>query len=195
MTPYLHLDIPFNIKLDWKKTIKNLDIPQNILDHGCKLLEDETRNFLSSFNINLLSSANYWSWKYLPGSIYNYYHIDYPIDKPNNGNHQHVALNFLLDGDAGETQWVDFDKCVKINTKVNSIYGAPETNFISKKEPDYTTSLIPKKVMLTRVDLPHRVSRATQINTRWTYRIMLLKDDHFLTWDEASLMFSKYSIS
>ena len=192
MNPYLHIDIPFNVKTEWKNSVNNFDIAQNISDLGCSLLENETRSFLSDMGINL-NIANYWSWRNLSGLSYPY-HIDYEIDKSNNGNHTHAVLNFLLQGDPGKTQWTDFDKCIKINTKFNPITRASETNFISKEEPKYTTSLIPKKVMLTRVDIPHRVFRPNQINTRWTYRIILKKSDHNLTWDEATSMFSKYSI-
>jgi hypothetical protein len=194
MNPYIHLDIPFNIKTEWKNSVNNFDIAQNIFDNGCSLIENETRDFLSVMGINL-NLANYWSWKYLNvKSLHHFYHIDYDFNKPNNVNHAHAALNFLLEGDPGETQWTDFDKLIKINARFNPVTGGTETNFISKEEPKYITSIIPKKVMLTRVDIPHRVSRPKQINTRWTYRIILKIDDHFLTWDEANSIFSKFSI-
>jgi hypothetical protein len=195
MRPYLHIDIPFKIKTEWKNSVNKFDISKHILDHGCSLLENETRDFLSGTGINL-NIADYWSWKYLTESIYNFYHIDYDIDKPNDENHAQVALNFLLEGDPGETQWTDLDKCLKINSMVNynPIFGTIQTNFISKEEPIHITSLIPKKVMLNRIDIPHRVCRDKQINTRWTYRIILKIGDHYVTWDEAKSMFSKYSI-
>ena len=154
-----------------------------------ELLEDDTLQFLADNGLEALS-ANIWSW--LPGS-YPIWHIDQ--QKPNDPI---VAINFLLEGDAGRTGWIGFDKVRRLTEdSVDPEYGTPDQRFISLHMPDFSSSIRMGVPMMIRTDIPHKVSRDKNSSIRWTARIFLRKigENAPIQWDEAERILGKYKLS
>lgn len=187
MKPFIHLDIPYGIK-PWKHHFDRFDIKQNLNLQPSELLEDTTLQFLNSNGLKA-KFANIWSW--LPGT-YPIWHID-----QQDARHSIVAINYLLEGDAGQTEWIGFEKTKQIrNDSIDSVYGTLDQRFISINKADFTESIRPGTPMMIRTDIPHRVIRAENSNIRWTARIFIqrLDSDLPLQWDEAVKILGQYEV-
>ena len=177
--PFRHLNIPFNVKPAWK-SIVGYDTradKQNFWVKPRLVLDSQTLEFLMNANIKFYG-CNVWSW--LPSRSVPVWHTDTGFS---------VAINYLLDGEAGRTEWIDHSKVVKLKDMIDPEYGTGDTRYNSSKSPDFSESIRLGHPMLIRNDIPHRVNRMGSTSIRWTLRLLLWGN-----WEEALEKLDKYSV-
>ena len=188
--PFHHLNIPYGVSDAWRKSITDFQSKQMILDNDILLLDPKAKEFLASVDL-FPYSANFWSWLNRPPYVW---HIDCP---PGTGNC--VAINYLLCGPPGATEWIDESLVKYVGSVDDSRFDTPflRYNNVQNHPADFSVSIRPGIPMLIRSDIPHRVNSHQQVGTRWTYRIFLrrMSDPHkILSWDTVEELLSPYFI-
>ena len=185
--PFLHLNIPFQVKNSWKDLFPNLTEKQYVDVNPRDYLEVETIKFFDDLGLEPYI-ANIWSWlKLSPAS----WHIDQREE-----GEPVIAINFLLMGDAGKTEWTSFNKVKRIEAGEDPVYGTKDVRFLGSNVPEFSASIKPGYPMLIRNDIPHRVNRQGQEEVRWTIRLFIKKKDSdiHLSWDEAVEIFKDFEM-
>jgi hypothetical protein len=171
--PYRFLQLNTEPLINGYAEGRNFSETFTFTDWGCALLKPEIIEFFTSRQL-IPSVGNLWSRP--PDKVPKYYHTDrVKIEgKPN----IEVAINWLLAGEPGLTQW----SYAAIDHKLVS-NGLPPSKIPSdwydrNIPPEFTTVLT--KPMLTRINIPHVVNTLGTSTFRVSYSLRF-KDDP--TWD------------
>jgi len=168
-SPYRFLQINANPLVDNYAQGKNLKSLFTYSDYDCKLLKSEIRNFFLERNL-YPEIANLWT--HMPNSVPDFYHTDRvkQIDQPN----IEVAVNWLLDGEPGITQWSH----AAINHKIKSggipKSGVPTDWYVKHCAAEFSAVL--DRPMLIRVDVPHIVDTTGTNTYRLSYSLRFKGD-------------------
>lgn len=184
--PYYNLDLDFEVKDTWRDVVDPIKPKSVYLDSGCKYLSESTLAFFDCAGI-ICDYGYIWTWPsidYWPEELRPIenqpYHTDFP-----DGRAQ-VAINYILAGDPGATEWIDILRAKKYGIIDRPKYGYQVTSYQSD-ECDVRTSIKYGMPMLTRINVPHRVRAEGIVNTRITYSLRMydkkLKKE--LTWSDA----------
>jgi hypothetical protein len=171
--PYRYLQIDSNPLIDNFSQGRDLKKLFTYSDKGCRLLKPEIKDFFISKNL-IPEVANLWTRP--PNTLPMYYHTD-RVRVPGEPNIE-VAVNWLLDGEPGITQW-----CYSALDHKVVAGGLPESGIRSDWygrdfPPEFNAVL--KEPMLIRVDVPHIVNTIGTSTWRLSYSLRF-KDDP--TWD------------
>jgi hypothetical protein len=115
-------------------------------------------------------------WARPANDLPKYYHTDRVKIKgePN----IEVAINWLLSGEPGLTQWSYAATNHKIVSDVSGFANIPTDYYSQHIPPEFTTVL--NKPMLTRVDVPHVVNTTGTSTVRVSYSLRFKNDP---TWE------------
>ncbi len=184
---YYHLDVPYAVSDKWKECVQDFNAKQIILDPKVTYLSSETKAFLENIIGVTPVAANVWSWLPMHAGLW---HTDQRY-----GIGPEVAINFLLQGDSGTTEWAEAHKLQLDDTEgLDPIYGTADTRYRGYCLPSYRAKLKPNTPRLDKISVPHRVNRSASSETRWTYRVFLkeLGKLEVLSWATAVQLFSEY---
>ena len=170
--PYRFLQLSDSPLIDDYKQGRNLNQTFMYADEGCKLLKLEIAEFF--INRGLFPEiGNLWA---RPANLLpDFYHTD-RIKIEGEPNIE-VAINWLLAGEPGLTQWSYAAMNHKVMTGVYGFTNVP-TEWYYRVPPDFTTVL--NKPMLTRVNVPHIINTSGTNTIRLSYSLRF-KDDP--TWE------------
>lgn len=187
--PFCHLNIPYRVKESWETLPIDLHSKQYISITPHEVFEEETLQFLHDRGLEIAYKPNIWSWlKWKP----DVWHTD-----QRDSSEQIVAINYLLRGSPGSTEWIDKSKTTLLALDEDPVYKTRDIRYMSPFPPDFKEGIKPGYPMMIDTSVPHRVSRLDQKDTndvRWTIRIFLkkLNSDVVLTWKEALRILGPY---
>jgi hypothetical protein len=188
--PFCHLNIPYFVKPSWRNFFSDFKIKQNLNVNVEEILEQDSINFFNANNLDIIC-GNIWSWPQGPTGIWH-------IDQRSKELAQRVAINYLLDGDPGITEWIDRTKVVQIGQFTDPGFISYDIRFLKKPDElvDFSESIKPAMPMMIRTDIPHRVDRTNQQHMRWTFRIFLREKNTYthLTWERALQLLGAYEL-
>jgi hypothetical protein len=165
--PYRYLRLPGNPLIDsWKDKIGNEEV---FLYHDadCLLLKQDIRDLFLSTNLGPIV-GNLWSWKM--DTIPKFYHTD--VTK--NGVKFNGAINWLISGSPGITEW----SYTALDTPVGEAnsnhpfkkYGNTSSWWGSQDTPSDFSSVLDKP-MLIKINVPHRVNTIGEVGHRISYSL------------------------
>jgi hypothetical protein len=172
-TPYRFLQLSDSPLLDSYKKDRDLTRKFVYADIGCKLLKPEISEFFISRNL-FPEIGNLWARP--PNDLPTLYHTD-RIKIEGEPNIE-VAINWLLAGEPGLTQWCYAAKEDKAMSGAYGFAKFPSEWYYRRVPPEFTTVL--NRPMLTRVDIPHIVNTTGTSTIRLSYSLRF-KDNP--TWD------------
>ena len=198
--PYHVLNLNFSLNDGWKIYANNNETRQVIIDKNCSMLSSTTKFVLEDLGFQV-NYALLWSWPRMLGygtkvhghPYEDHFHIDYPLH-----HGAEVAINYLIKGDPGKTEWVDMKYVTNVGTANNPVYERPSHNdvqlFLNNGGDVVQAILQPNEPMLARINVPHRVVTSDIINTRWAYSLRLLdkKTNKLVTWETAKKYLRDY---
>ncbi len=170
----------FNVKDSWRDVV-DPENPQRMVyrDEGCNYLTDETKHFFCGLGLECVHGY-IWSWPdYYPLDKH-YYHTDWPTGKAQ------VAINYLLSGDSGTTEWL-YPHRARVADGVQVSQHGYRYKAYEPDVCDVSVSLEFGKVMMARIDIPHRVRVEKTNKTRVSYslRMKTPTDKYFVKWGHA----------
>jgi hypothetical protein len=191
--PYYILNLNFSLNDKWKTYADNNETRQVIIDKNCDMLSSITKSVFEDLGFQV-EYALLWSWPRMLGygtKVYghpyeDHFHIDYPLRYG-----AEVAINYLIRGDPGKTEWVDMKYVTHVGTANNPAYERQSHNdvqlFLNNGGEVVQAILQPDKPMLACINVPHRVVTSDIIDTRWAYSLRLLdkKTNKSVTWETA----------
>lgn len=99
--PFAHLNIPLEINSSWEQLIVDFNVKQAHVLDAKQYLSRATLETLDGVDV-YISHCIVWSWLKLSPTAW---HIDQPT-----GTESSVAINMLLRGCPGQTEWVEMSK-------------------------------------------------------------------------------------
>lgn len=183
---YFLKNIPNNIA-GWENKFPNLTQQQSYIDKDFAVLGEEAVNFFKAKGLTPVFGI-VWSWPYRQNHEL-YYHTDQWHDgKGGIMSGDVVAMNFLLAGDPGLTEFVSFDK----TTEIDPSFFSKKVNFNYRKfdgtsPPDNSYVLTKDTPTIMRIDVPHRVNtndiRPDQC--RWSYSLRFNVGKNAADWQSC----------
>lgn len=192
---YYLKNIPSNIT-GWESKFPNLTEQQSYIDKDFSLLGADAVDFFRSKGLIPVFGI-VWSWPYRQNEEL-YYHTDqwYHTDGTILSGDV-VAMNFLLSGDSGLTEFVPFDKTTEIDPsfyskKVKFNY----RKFDGSSVPDNTYILTKDKPTIMRIDVPHRVNtnNIDPNQCRWSYSLRFNVGEKAADWESCINRLSEHLI-
>jgi hypothetical protein len=171
--PYRFLQLSRDPLIDTYKQDRNLTQTFTYADVGCKLLKPEITEFFISRKL-FPEIGNLWARP--PNLLPDFYHTD--RIKIKGKSNIEVAINWLLAGEPGLTQWSYAALEHKIVSKVYGFNNIPTEYYSQNASPEFTTVL--NRPMLTRIDVPHIINTIGTSTVRLSYSLRF-KDDP--TWE------------
>lgn len=182
--PYRYLNIPDNPLVNgWENSVADIESFFLFLDiEGNNLLKPELKKFFIELGLEP-KRGNLWSRK--PFDLPWYYHTDQKV------NCERFAINWLLRGNPGLTQW----SYQSLNLKVEmsgrpGAYGT-DTQWWgdSSISPDVSVEL--NRPMMIVTDIPHRVDNSMSNTWRISYSLRFKGNP---TWQEALEKLQNYIV-
>lgn len=176
--PFRQLNLDNDVLIyAWKDFVPSFEEVFIKTDYNCSLVRKELIDFFLEKNLKP-KLGHLWSWN--PGLCPPYYHTDH---KPQIGTKPlEVAINWLVYGDPGKTEWSyqALNNKIDMGDKTNPYKTPSQWWGAADLAPDFSISLT--MPTLLNINVPHRVNTSDSNNFRISYSIRFQENPSF---DEA----------
>lgn len=176
--PFRYLDLDNGALIDtWKNAVPSFSDVFIKTDYNCSLVKENLLDFFVAHGLKP-KLGHLWSWN--PGMCPPYYHTDH---KPQLGlKPLEVAINWLVYGDPGKTEWSyqALDYKIDMGEKTNPYKTPSQWWGNAELAPDFSIQLT--KPTLLNINVPHRVNTLDSTGFRISYSIRFQENPSF---DEA----------